>query len=110
MRCKLRWWRPFAGQDFDCLTVNEGGLRGQADEVQLEFATGQGRVLFTKNTADFRRLDARWRESGRHHAGIVLLTNQRTPIGVQVRAFLTLAGRLHQTTMVDRLEFLLNHA
>lgn len=67
---------------FDCLTANEAGMRGRTDEQQLAFATSQGRVLYTKNTADFCRLDAQWRVAGRHHAGIIVLTDQRTPIGV----------------------------
>jgi hypothetical protein len=95
---------------FDCLTVNEAGMRGQPDERQLALATNEGRVLYTKNTADFRRLDTQWRLAGRHHAGIIVLTDQRTPIGVQVRAFQAMARRFTPEDMADRLEFLLNHA
>jgi len=49
---------------FDCLTVNDAGMRGQSDERQLAFATNEGRVLYTGNTADFRRLDTQWRLAG----------------------------------------------
>ena len=94
---------------FDCLTTNEAGMRGQSDEDQLLFASRDGRVLFTKNTADFLRLDTAWRLSGRHHAGIIVLTDQRASIGTQLRAFQTMAQKFEQADMVDRLEFLLNH-
>lgn len=94
---------------FDCLTVQDAGMRGQPDELQLTFATSQGRILYTENTGDFRRLDIQWRMAGRHHAGIIVLTNQRTPIGVQLRAFQAMAQSLTAKDMVDRLEFLLNH-
>jgi hypothetical protein len=95
---------------FDCLTVNEAGMRGQPDEQQLAFATNAGRVLYTKNTEDFCRLDRQWRLDGRRHAGIIVLTDQRTPIGVQLRALQAMAWSFTATDMADRLSFLLNHA
>ena len=95
---------------FDCLTVNEARLRGRSDAEQLAFATSEGRVLFTRNTADYRRLDNQWRQAGRQHAGIIVLTDQRTPIGVQVSALLAMATKFQPTDMLGRLEFLLNHA
>lgn len=94
---------------FDCLTTNEASMRSRRDDEQLTFATSKGRVLYTKNTADFCRLDAAWRSTGRHHSGIVVLTDQRCPIGVQVRAMLGLAARVEPASMPGRLEFLLNH-
>jgi Domain of unknown function (DUF5615) len=95
---------------FDCLTASEAEMRGQSDESQLRFATEQGRVLFTKNTADFRRLDAEWRTSGKSHAGIVVLTDHRARVGVQLRAFQAMGAKFTAEDMKDRLEFLLNHA
>jgi len=94
---------------FDCLTASEAGMRGQPDERQLAFAMGAGRVLYTKNTADFCRLDAQWRIAGRHHAGIIVLTDQQTPVGIQSRAFKALGATFTAADMADRLEFLLNH-
>jgi hypothetical protein len=94
---------------FDCLTVNEAGMRGRSDEIQLRFATERGRVLFTKNTADFRRLDAEWRIAGKHHAGIIVLTDHRASVGLQIRAFQAMAAKFSPEDMIDRVEFLLNH-
>jgi hypothetical protein len=51
------------------------------DEALLEFATQQGRVLFTCNYADPRHnfidIDARWQQEGRSHAGILLCPKPR---------------------------------
>jgi len=95
---------------FDCLTATEAGMRGERDERQLAFATGEGRVLYTRNTADFRRLERQWQLANRHHAGIIVLTRQRTPIGVQLRAFQAMAALFTSENMADRVEFLLNPA
>jgi hypothetical protein len=71
---------------FDCLTCAEAGNRALADERQLEFAAGLGRVLFTQNTDDFALIHRRWSSEARIHAGIIALTDQRTLPGVQIRA------------------------
>jgi hypothetical protein len=94
---------------FDGLTTNEARMRGQADEQHLAFAFAQERVLFTMNTRDFRRLDATWRAAGRDHGGVIALTNQRQPIGQQLRAFRTIADRYGQEEMRNRFEFLRNY-
>jgi len=94
---------------FDCLTANEANMRGRSDEEQLSRSTLEGRVLYTKNTADFCRLDAQWRAANRRHAGVIVVTDQRAPIGVQVRALLRLAEAKSADEMAGRLEFLLNH-
>jgi len=72
-------------EGFDCLTAGEAGMRRRSDAEQLEFATDAGRVIFTHNARDFLRLDAEWHRVGRVHAGIVICTDQRTPVGSQVR-------------------------
>ncbi len=92
---------------FDCLTVNEAKLRGATDEEQLLFATRENRTIHTCDIKDFRPLDETWRTAGRHHAGIILLTDQRTPIGVQLRCLNRLVDELRGESMTDRLEFLL---
>lgn len=94
---------------FDCLTVNEAGMRGAADGDQLRYSASEGRALYTCDVKDFQRLDREWRLSGRHHQGIVVLTHPRTDIGLQLRCFQSLANRLGAEPMTDRLEFLLNY-
>lgn len=94
---------------FDCVTAADAGMRSQPDERQLLFSTEQGRVFFTSNVRDFRRLDTEWRQSGRRHAGIILLTDQLTLIGVQLRAFQNMASRFEPEDLENRVEFLLNY-
>jgi predicted nuclease of predicted toxin-antitoxin system len=88
----------------DAVSVHELGRdnRRIPDDVQLEYAVGQGRVLVTYNRGDFQLLDARWREEGRLHAGICWCLEQtisRQDVGGLIRAlqaaaeeFDTLAG------------------
>jgi hypothetical protein len=92
----------------DVLTVAEAGRRGVVDEQQLAFATSGGRTLYTCNVTDFARLHSYWLRHGLHHAGVVLLTEQLTPIGTQIGALLRLTSALNAETMRDRLEFLSN--
>ena len=96
------------GASIDVLTVAEAGRRGLSDEEQLAFAASQGRAVFTCNVPDFARLHDAWVSAGRQHAGIILLTNQATPVGAQIRALVRLATALDPATMQDRLEFLTN--
>ena len=99
----------FRRAGIDCLTVNEAGMRGAADEEQLRYSTSEGRTLYTCDVKDFQRLDREWRLAGRHHQGIIVLTHPRTDIGVQIRCLQSLVSRLGDSEMVNRLEFLLNY-
>jgi hypothetical protein len=57
----------------DAVSVHEVG-RSDAripDELQLQYAVSEGRAIVSFNREDFQRLDREWRESGRHHQGIV---------------------------------------
>jgi len=94
---------------FDCLTVNEAGLRGARDEDHLRFAVIEGRIVYTCDVKDFQRLDREWRLAGMHHRGIIILTEPRANVGLQIRCLQSLSARLGDTPMVDRLEFLLNY-
>ncbi len=69
---------------FDCLTVNEAGMRGASDDEQLAFATSLERAVYTSDMKDFPVVARKWRDAGRFHAGIIMLSDQRTSIRVQV--------------------------
>jgi hypothetical protein len=88
----------------DVCTTPEIGRRGQSDESQLEWASAEGRVLFTFNVAHFAALHTTWLRQGGHHAGIIV-SSQR-PIGDAVRRLLHLCVELDAESMRDRLEFL----
>jgi hypothetical protein len=63
--------------EHDVVTTLEAGNAGFSDEDQLEYCARQGRVIVTANQADFARLHRDWMSSGREHAGIIILTDQR---------------------------------
>jgi hypothetical protein len=63
--------------DHDVVTTLEAGNSGFSDEDQLEYCARQGRAIVTANQADFARLHRDWMSSGREHAGIIILTDQR---------------------------------
>ena len=81
-----------------------------SDNEQLEFATSQGRVLFSYNVSDFQRIHTEYLTDGKSHAGIILAQQQRYAIGEQIRHLLKLINARPAEEMRDRLEFLSNWA
>ena len=73
--------RALRSRGVDVATTAETGLTEASDADQLLWATGQGRTLLTYNAADFCRLHGKFVETGRHHAGIVIIEQQRLSIG-----------------------------
>lgn len=93
---------------FDCLTAHEAERVRQSDEEQLVFAAVERRVLYTKNYGDFSRIHSQWIRTARSHSGIIVVTRQRMPVGVQLSALQEVARRFEAEEMVDRLVFLLS--
>ena len=56
--------------------VADPTLVGLPDDQVLAEATAAGRALVTANVKDFVPLDARYRTSGRRHAGLVLVSTK----------------------------------
>ena len=100
--------RGLRARDVAVLTVFEADRLELTDEEQLTFAAAQHRALFTCNVGDFARLHRSWMAAGRHHSGVILLTNQAMPVGAQIRALVRMASVLDPETMRDRIEFLAN--
>lgn len=84
----------------DTVSTPETGRLGESDESQLQWATGEGRVIVTFNVAHFAQLHTDWLRHGRRHAGIVV--SAQRPIGDLVH----LSNTLDAIAMRDRLEFL----
>ncbi len=59
----------------DVLTVNETGLASLSDEQVLDRARAEGRVLLTRNCADFQELHAQDPD----HTGILAVHEDRDP-------------------------------
>jgi hypothetical protein len=95
---------------FDVKTAAEAGNRAQLDPFQLDYATSLGRAIYTRNVRDYAALHERYMRAGASHAGIILLTNQRLSIGVQIRALRRLASEYAQHELVNRAWYLLNYA
>jgi hypothetical protein len=60
------------GHDVRALAA-EPELEGLADELVLEFAARDGRILVTRNGRDFAPICRAWAEAGRQHAGVMLV-------------------------------------
>ena len=92
----------------DAIRANDSGMRGEPDSNHLVFASGHARVLYTADRGDFIRLHRDWLAEGKHHAGIIVLTQQRYSAGEQVRRLEVMQRELSATDFIDRLEFLSN--
>lgn len=90
----------------DVLTVGEVARKKLEDFEQLEFATSEGRVLYTFNTSDFYQLHTEWLTQGKAHAGVVFSPQQRYGIGEQIRRVLKLMRVRSAEEMIGTVEFL----
>ena len=86
-------------QGMDTIAVAERtDLRSLPDEAVLEFAQSEGRIVVTRNIADFGRLDHEWQAAGRRHCGLVMIVENAFPqtrnlIGALVAAISEAAKR-----------------
>ena len=76
------------------------------DEDHLEYATAQGRVLYSYNVGHYFRLHTAFLREGKAHAGIILARQQHYSVGEQMRRLLKLIAALSEEEMKNRLEFL----
>jgi hypothetical protein len=90
----------------DVLTALEADMIHREDSEHLEFATREGRVLYSFNVGDFMQLHSEYLQSGKHHAGIVLARQQHYSIGGVMRRLLELMATRSAEDLVDNVEFL----
>lgn len=76
------------------------------DREQLEYATVQGRVLYSFNVADFYHLHTIFLTQGRSHTGIILAQQQHYSVGEQMRRLLKLIASRSAEDMKNQVEFL----
>lgn len=98
--------RGLRAHGVDALTALDAGMIERPDDEHLAYAVAHGRVLCTFNVRDFYRLHTEYQETGRSHAGIILVTQQRYSVGEQVRRILKLAAIKPLESMRDQVEFL----
>jgi hypothetical protein len=66
--------RPLEERGHDVRALgDDADLEGLADELVLELATAERRVLVTRNSRDFAPISRRWAEAGLEHGGIILI-------------------------------------
>src|SRR5262249_38988845 len=80
--------RALRVRGLDVLTAHEAGMIEQSDADHLAFSTAEGRVLCTHNVGDFWTLHSEVLAQGQHHAGIILVPQQRYGIGELLRRLL----------------------
>lgn len=90
----------------DVTTVIDEGMKERDDREQLEFATQQGRVIFTFNVGHFCKLHQDCLAQGKSHAGIIVVYRQRYSVGEQIRRLLGLITTKTAEEMIDTLSFL----
>jgi predicted nuclease of predicted toxin-antitoxin system len=90
----------------DVLTAFEAGMIERSDEEHLDYATSQGRVLYTFNLADFCRIHAAYQSSPRPHAGIIVGRQKQYSVGEQMRRLLKVIDARSPEQMANHLEFL----
>lgn len=85
----------------DVSTTPEQGLMASSDEVQLEFALSQGRVIFTQDD-DFLRLH----QASAAHAGIIYCRQNTRSIGDILRGLVLIWECVEPEEMLEHIEFL----
>lgn len=98
--------RGLRARGMDLTTVLDEGMSEQNDLAQLEYATRQGRVLYTFNVGHFCYLHKEYLAQGKHHAGIIVVYRQRYSVGEQIRRLLNLIQMKSAEEMRNSLQFL----
>lgn len=98
--------RALRAHGIDVTTVDEQGMRHQADVAVLHLASELGRIVYTQNIGDFAALHTQYLTSGQHHCGIIAVPQQRYSIGEQLRRLLRLLEARATDDMRDSLEYL----
>jgi hypothetical protein len=98
--------RGLRSRGIDVVTAAGASMIRRMDEEHLNWATVQGRALYSFNVGDFHEIHTRWTATGREHAGIILAQQKRFSTGEQIRRLLRLIGSLTAEAMRNREEFL----
>ena len=98
--------RALRARNVDVVTALDAGMTGRSDSENLDYASAQGRVLYTFNVGDFYYLHSERLREGRPHAGLVIAPQQRYAVGEQMRRLLRLIATRSASDMSGRVEFL----
>ena len=98
--------RALRARGVDVTTALDEGMIERSDAEHLDYATAQGRVLYTFNVGDFYHLHTSYLAQGKSHAGIILVRQQSYSVGEQMRRLLKLMAAKSAEEMRDSVEFL----
>ena len=98
--------RALRARGIDVITALDAGMIGREDRDHLEYATEQGRVLYSFSVGDCSRLHRAYLAEGRSHGGMILARQQRYSVVEQTRRLLKLAAGTSAEEMKTRVEFL----
>ncbi len=81
-------------------------MSGASDAEHLAYASARGLAIVTTDEADFARLNKEFGESGREHAGIIVMKQQRYGRGEQIRRLRRLIEEVTAEALHNRVEYL----
>ena len=90
----------------DVVTVLEVGMVERSDQEHLDYASSQGRTLYSFNISDLYRLHTEYVSGAKAHAGMILARQQHYSVGEQMRRLLKLLGSKSAEDMQNHVEFL----
>ena len=90
----------------DVITALDSGMIERRDDEHLDYASAQGRVLYSFNVADFYRLHREYLSEGKSHSGIILAPQQRYSVGSQMLGLLKLIAAKSAEEIQNQVEFL----
>ncbi|MCI0491087.1 MAG: DUF5615 family PIN-like protein [Blastocatellia bacterium] len=90
----------------DVATALEAGMIRLEDADHLEFATSQGRALYSFNIGDYCFLHTEYLNQNKHHAGIILASQQQYSVGEQMRRLSRIIGAVSAEEIRDSIVFL----
>ncbi len=90
----------------DAISALEANMLGHSDEEQLDFATANNRAPCSFNIRDFHRIHVEYMNSGKDHAGIILVRQQQFSVGEYVRRIQILLEQKSSAEMRNQIEFL----
>ena len=98
--------RALRSRGIDVITALDVDMVERPDADHLAYASQQGRVLCSSNAGDFYRLHSELLATGKSHAGIILIPQQRYTVGDQMRRVLKLIAVRSVADMQNHVEFL----
>ncbi len=98
--------RALRARGADVTTALEEGMIEREDAAHLDYATAQGRVLYSCNVGDFYRLHSDCLARGNAHAGMILAPQQRYSVGEQIRRLLKIIHTQSAEEMRNAVVFL----